>query len=229
MILDKKWRDLTSAGEFVLWRERVYNIDMYNLPEVNIVAPVAVEADWIYAMEHPEPVKPSNTGTSTPVSSGAKVLKYTIGVRGNVKSDYEEFRRMVNATLNDARGWVRAGVKFQEVESGAGFAVWLQEPAIFDTYAGCDSTLSCRSGNNVMINDDRWRLGTEYWTTTGLGIDDYRRLIINHEVGHWLDHRHVNTPCSSTSVVAPLMLESSLRATCAPGIWPLEGELWHNR
>ncbi len=200
----------------------VYNITMIELPQVNIVAPVAIEAAWMAAHEKPKPEKPPQ-----PL---VKTIPYMVGVRGNVVTDFEGFRKMVAATLNDARGWPRAGLRFEEVASGGRFTVWLQEPAIFNDYAPtCDSTLSCRYGNDVMVNDERWRLGTEYWDTTGLGIDNYRRLIINHEVGHWLDHRHINKPCASTAIVAPLMLESSLRDTCAPGIWPLESELWHHR
>lgn len=190
---------------------------MFGVPEVSIVAPVRVEGAWVVAAEKKED------------APSAKTLRYTIGKRGTVLADFDYFREMVNKTLNDSRGWPRAGVIFEEVSSGGNFAIYLQEPAIFDTYAGCDSSLSCRSGNEVMLNDERWRVGTDHWGTTGLSMDDYRRLIINHEVGHWLDHRHVNTPCSSTEELAPLMIESSIRDTCAPNIWPLENELWHRR
>ena len=191
---------------------------MFGIPEVNIVAPMGVEGEWITAVENAKVVEAS-----------AKVIRYTIGVRGNVEGNYEEFRKLVAETLNDSRGWPRAGVRFEEVGNGGAFAIYLQEPALFDNYAGCHHTLSCRSGNNVMINDERWRLGTEHWTGTGLPLVDYQRLIVNHEVGHWLGHRHVDTPCSATSVPMPLMLESSLRGSCKPNIWPLEDELWHQR
>jgi len=196
---------------------------MFGITPVNIVPPTTIEADWISATE-----RSAATTPPTPTST-TKTFNYTIAIRGTVVSDFAHFRALVAATLNDSRGWPRANIKFQEVNSGGHFAVFLQEPAIFANYAGCDVELSCRHGNNIMINDDRWRLGTDHWTTTGLPPDDYRRMIINHEVGHWLGHRHITTPCASTSIPMPLMIDSPLRPTCAPNIWPLPEEIWISR
>ena len=154
------------------------------------------------------------------------VVSYDVSSRGTVKGDMNEFRRIVAETLNDARGWKRAGVKFEEVESGGRMHVILAEPKEVEAAAPwiCSDKLSCSVGSLVLINDDRWMGGSDSYNEIGVSLLNYRQMVINHEVGHFLGHDHV-TGC--VNGYAPIMLQQStgLRG-CLANEWPLNNELW---
>lgn len=171
----------------------------------------------------------SGVDTKNTPASKSKTFTYAITVDGEVKSDFAEFREQVAQTLNDSRGWNRVDIYFTEVKNKPNFTIYLSAPGRVGAYPGCSTTLSCRYGNRVMINDERWQLATTAWNGAGATLRDYRHLIVNHEVGHWLDHRHITKPCTDTTQLAPVMIESSIRPTCAPNPWPLDDELWTKR
>ena len=182
---------------------------------ITITPPTSITGQWI--TDHESAAK-------------FKTFTYAIATDGTVQSDLAEFKRQVAETLSDSRGWIRANIKFKEVSSSPQFTIYLSEPARVGAYSGCSSDLSCRSGNRVMINDDRWRLATVEWNATGSTLRDYRHLVVNHEVGHWLGHPHLTHTCSAPTQLAPLMIDSFTRHdTCAPNAWPLNSELWTSR
>lgn len=156
------------------------------------------------------------------------VVSYDVSSRGTVKGDMDEFRRIVAETLNDARGWKRAGVKFEEVESGGRMHVILAEPKEVEAAAPwiCSDKLSCSVGSLVLINDDRWMGGSDSYNAIGVSNQNYRWMVLNHEVGHFLGHRHIEH-CETDEGLAPVMLQQStgLRG-CKPNSWPLPSELW---
>jgi hypothetical protein len=157
----------------------------------------------------------------------AKIYNYSIKTRGEVSADLSEFRRMVAETLNDPRGWTRAGVKFQEAATDAKFTIILASPAeVKAAYPSvCSETLSCSVGNLVLINDDRWRLATDPWNAAGGNLRDYRHMVVNHEVGHFLGHPHED--CKTLGTPAPVMRQQSVDLQgCAFNPWPLASELW---
>lgn len=63
----------------------------------------------------------------------------------------------------DARGWGLGGsIKFVRVPSGGNFILWLSQASQVPSFdSTCSSTYSCRIGNNVVINEDRWRYGSQ--------------------------------------------------------------------
>ena len=156
------------------------------------------------------------------------VVSYDVSSRGTVKGDMAEFRKIVAETLADKRGWIRAGVKFEEVESGGRMHVILAEPDEVKTASPtiCSEKLSCSVGSLVLLNDDRWMGGSDSYNEIGVSLERYRWMVLNHEVGHFLGHGHIAS-CETEQGVAPVMLQQStgLRG-CEPNSWPLPSELW---
>lgn len=75
---------------------------------------------------------------------------------------------------------------------------------------------SCRSGNSVNINSDRWAGATSDWS---LDLDAYRSYVVNHEVGHALGHDHEQ--CGSQGTLAPVMMKQSKGLKgCLGNPWP---------
>jgi hypothetical protein len=91
---------------------------------------------------------------------------------------------------------------------------------------GCSATLSCTVKPLVLINDDRWMGGSDSYNELGVSLLNYRQMVINHEVGHFLGHGHI-AQCETNLGPAPIMLQQStgLRG-CTPNSWPLPSELW---
>lgn len=156
-------------------------------------------------------------------------ITYDISSRGTIKGDLNEFAKVVESTFNDSRGWIRAGVKFTRVQSGGRLHMILAsgEQVRAAAPGGCSATLSCTVFPLVLINDDRWLNATDAWNSAGASLADYRVMVINHEVGHFLGHNHL-TQCEAG--VAPVMLQQStgLRG-CKTNSWPLNSELWVTR
>ena len=158
-------------------------------------------------------------------------ITYDISSRGAIKGNLDEFAKVVESTFEDARGWKRAGVKFTRVQSGGRLHMILAsgEQVRAAAPGGCSETLSCTVYPLVLINDDRWLGGSDSYNALGVSLADYRTMVINHEVGHFLGHNHI-TECQTGTGVAPVMLQQStgLRG-CTPNSWPLPSELWVTR
>ncbi len=156
------------------------------------------------------------------------VVTYDVSSRGTVRGDMDEFRRIVAETLNDERGWVRAGVKFEEVKSGGRMHVILAEPKEVKAASPtiCSDKLSCSVGSLVLLNDDRWMGGSDSYNEIGVSLERYRLMVLNHEVGHFLGHGHIQS-CETEQGMAPVMLQQSTGLHgCEPNSWPLPSELW---
>ena len=171
----------------------------------------------------PKIATPSWASPSAPVVTE---VTYSVATRGTVTADLAEFKSVAAATYNSPLGWSRLGVKFTEVASGGRFTLWLSEASQMTTFsaAGCDTTYSCAVGSNVIINQDRWVNGADPFISAGGSLADYRSMVLNHELGHWLGHGH--RLCSGAGQPAPLMQQQSMGMQgCALNAWPLAGEL----
>ena len=173
----------------------------------------------------------------TASESGNGVITYTycVASRGEI-GDLTEFANMVFSTLNDPRGWPRAGVIFQENEgadpnadpNACSMTLTLAAADQMTSFSTeCSDEYSCRVGNDVIINVDRWNNATEGWLNAGGTVERYRTMVINHEVGHRLGHLDNELTCPAVNQPAPLMQQQSMDLLgCVPNEWPLDEELW---
>lgn len=167
-----------------------------------------------------------NLSVRKPIS---RSVKYQVTTRGVISADFNTFKAQVQETLDDSRGWARLGVKFEQVASGGEFTVVLSEASQVPTFASiCDSTYSCQVGNYVVINQDRWQGATPSWNNAGGDLRNYRHMVVNHETGHWLGHRHAN--CGGPGQAAPVMQQQSINLQgCKFNAWPLDSEIWSTK
>jgi hypothetical protein len=160
---------------------------------------------------------------------GARHYTYRVDVENGLRLDGALFARMVHKTLNDQRSWAHGGEKsFERVSSGrADFVVTLASPGTVGKWCGkvgLDTTqqnVSCdvNTTERVMINAFRWARGSE---TFGDDLLNYRRMLINHEVGHRLGNGHL--ACGTDGALAPVMMQqtktlSTEGRTCKPNAW----------
>lgn len=169
----------------------------------------------------------------TATESGNELITYTycVASKGEV-GDLTEFSDTVFSTLNDPRGWPRAGAVFQEADgtdpNACSMTLTLAAADQMTTFSTeCSDEYSCRVGNDVVINVDRWNNATEGWLNAGGTVSRYRTMVINHEVGHRLGHLDNELTCSAVNQPAPLMQQQSMDLLgCTPNEWPLDEELW---
>ena len=116
-----------------------------------------------------------------------------------------EFATQVATVLNSETGWAQADIDFVQVEADEDFTVFLAQPRSVDRLCRpltTEGTLSCAISGKAVINAERWFRGAETWDNSN--IADYRRYLINHEVGHLLGLGH--TRCPEKGMPAPIML-----------------------
>ncbi|WP_327678927.1 DUF3152 domain-containing protein [Kitasatospora sp. NBC_00458] len=179
----------------------------------------------------PGPVKGAGTftvaqGSAAPVGKGT-VRRYRVEVEDGIGIDPPAAAAQVQAILADKRGWTndrRNG--FQLVSGGAyDFTVKIASPATVDRIcgaAGLDThgEVNCNVGNQVLVNVKRWTIGSPQFSGP---IDEYRALIVNHEVGHRIGHGHES--CPGQGKPAPAMMQQiyGLKG-CVSNAWPYSAE-----
>lgn len=171
-------------------------------------------------LSQPTPV----VGDATP---RRRTVTYDVRVDGSIPGfRVEEFGVQSGETLADPRGWRAGGTHFQRTASGArsSFTLVLATADRLPRYSGeCSTQWSCRVGRNVIINYTRWMEASPSWNAARGTLRDYRHMVVNHEVGHFLGRGHVG--CSAPGNRAPVMMQQSKGLDgCRFNPWPLPGE-----
>ncbi|MEW1777012.1 DUF3152 domain-containing protein [Streptomyces sp. NPDC086777] len=164
-------------------------------------------------------------GGSTRVGSGT-LLRYRVDVEKGIDLSTADVARQVERVLADPRGWTADGHSaFQRVSSGpTDFVVRVATPGTVDRICGeygldTGGEVNCDVAEQVMVNLRRWLLATPVYAHR---VKDYRALIINHEVGHFLGHGHVG--CPGPGQPAPVMMQQIKGMHgCLPNVWPYDG------
>jgi hypothetical protein len=151
-----------------------------------------------------------------------RLLRYRVAVERDISGvDVDQFGARVATILADPRSWTgRGGWRLQRVgpDDRADFTIYLATPATRDRLCamGYDRYTSCRNGNKVVLNVDRWAHGVPRY---GASLDVYRAYMVNHEVGHRLGHGHKR--CPGKGRPAPVMQQQTLGLRgCLPNPWP---------
>lgn len=154
----------------------------------------------------------------------AHVVRYRVETRGRIVASMATFRRQVQETFDDRRGWRASGIEFRRVARGGTLSVVLSEASKVPTFSsGCSAQWSCRVGRYVVINQMRWNGASTMWKNRGRTLRSYRHMVVNHETGHWLGLSHRSCPRSGSA--APVMMQQSVDLQgCRPNPWPLPGE-----
>jgi hypothetical protein len=151
------------------------------------------------------------------------LIRYQVLVEIGSGVPADGFAAIVDATLADPRGWTAGGRwSFQRVPAGpADVQVHLATPATTDLICARHAVrtageVSCRGGRDIVVNLRRWLLGVPWYTGA---LDDYRRMVVNHEVGHFLGHGHARCPAAGS--LAPVMQTQTYGlAGCTRNPWP---------
>lgn len=201
---------VTVGGLFVMNAQAAVPIDIATAT-ANLRA-FAPYADAVKDISPPRITKPQwySDQVATERAARARVtVTYTIITRGDTRSDLTEFAAQAQQTLSSPRGWSQLGIVFKRIPSGGSFQLVLSEASQVPTFSSaCSAQWSCRVGSSVIINDDRWSGATDAWNGAKGSLRDYRHMVINHEVGHWLGHGHA--ACAAPGMYAPIMLQQSI-------------------
>ncbi|MGW0824452.1 DUF3152 domain-containing protein [Streptomyces sp. NPDC002845] len=163
--------------------------------------------------------------TDTARSGGGNMLTYRVQVENSTGLDADREALTVRKVLDDPRGWTAGGEWAFEPSASAtaDFTVKIATPKTVDKLcgaAGLDTggEVNCRVGNDVIVNLKRWTSGSPRFPGP---IEEYRALIINHEVGHRLGRGHET--CPRAGARAPVMMQQikGLKG-CVANAWPYE-------
>lgn len=158
-----------------------------------------------------------------------RTVRVGVKVERGAGVDAEQAASIISSTLGDERGWQTLDeVRFRAVSPAAVAAgdvditIVLASPDLTDKLCAPLKTrgeVSCFNLRTVVLNVRRWTKGVPGY---GANLADYRKYMVNHEIGHGLYHGHVE--CPSAGALAPIMLQQTKGLDgCRPNPWPTVG------
>jgi hypothetical protein len=150
---------------------------------------------------------------------------YTVEVERGLPHEPSAVAQMVRRVLADPRGWRTVlGAELEQVgaDGEADLRLLVATPGTTDELCAPLETrgrVSCRNGDLVVLNADRWTFGVPDYDGR---LPAYRTYLVNHEVGHALGQGHV--VCPGAGEPAPVMMQQTYGlGACAPNVWPATG------
>lgn len=196
-------------------------------PVPSVVVPSAV-APPVPAAEPPVvPQRGAGSFTIAPgggdrFGSAGTLVRYTVEVEDGVPLDVVDVAGVVDAVLGDPRSWPAGGDwSLQRTDDADAGDVHIRITSPDTTDELCaplrtNGLVSCRNGDDVLLNALRWTEGATAW---GEDVAGYREYLVNHELGHYLGNGHVD--CPEEGEPAPVMLQQTIGLQgCAPNGWP---------
>lgn len=196
-----------------------------------VVPPVAEPVEQLVAEPTDQPVEvPQRGGGTFAVATGStavvgdgQLVRYRVEVETGVPLDPDVVAGTVDAVLADPRSWTGQGEwALQRTDGAADVRIVVASPDTTDAMClplRTNGEVSCRNGDDVVLNALRWTQGARSW---GDDVTGYRQYLVNHELGHYLGRGHVT--CRDAGQPAPVMLQQTLGLQgCAPNAWPFPG------
>lgn len=160
--------------------------------------------------------------------ASAKLIRVRAFVPRGSKTTTSAFARGFMETLCDSSSWVASGKVRYRYDPQGTTVIKLLSPAATEkrckqliglsvhSYYSCAS----RAHKEAVLNSDRWFKGSSRWPGS---VAQYRRMLVNHEVGHLLGQHHRS--CSRSGAKAPVMMQQSKGLKgCRINFWPLAYE-----
>ncbi len=205
--------------------------DVNSMPATSAPPPSAgaLEAAWVDGLGYAHSDLPSsgtfvyNTVTVPTTATNPDVRAWVLQMEDAIPLPVDEIAARIQTILDDERSWRWDGrIAFSLINEPARADLTIQLATGRTTDVGCgelgtSQILSCRVGNTVYLNVDRWAFGTPTWASQP--VEEYRGYLVNHEVGHYLGLGHVGCPVNGGP--SPVMQQQSLKLdSCAPNAWP---------
>ncbi|WP_335933652.1 DUF3152 domain-containing protein [Streptomyces sp. PTD5-9] len=160
-------------------------------------------------------------------AGGSASNGYRVEVEDGTGVDPDEAAAEIARVLADPRGWSHHGEHtfHQVADAPAGLVIRIATPGTTDAVcakSGLDThgEVNCRVGADVMVNLKRWQQGSPEFHGP---LADYRALIVNHEVGHWLGHGHETCPGRGRPAPAMMQQIDGLEG-CVSNAWPYDAK-----
>ncbi|MFI8279079.1 DUF3152 domain-containing protein [Streptomyces sp. NPDC085929] len=168
----------------------------------------------------------ASSRTGQPQGKGP-ARRWRIEVEEGSGVDANAAAQSVEAILGDPRGWIKdPAYGFQLVGAGqpVDFTVKIATPKTTDRL--CEvvtpelvGETNCRAGHTVVVNLKRWQEGSPQFKGP---VEEYRALIVNHEVGHEIGRDHES--CPGPGKPAPAMMQQIKGLLgCQANAWPFDG------
>jgi hypothetical protein len=177
----------------------------------------------------PAPTRTSDEGFEVVLGDGSAgsgpTVTFTVEVEPATGIAPEAALAVAEDALFDERSWAR-DVHLHRIDDPAGADIRLvfATPATADRLCGAaglatHGVYSCWTGEYAgrfaVINSWRYAFGAAGFDDR----DEYRRYVVNHEVGHGLGHGHVG--CPAAGAPAPVMMQQSASlGACTANGWP---------